>query len=159
MSPNTDITFSDPELSRIFTNKKTLLTVSKSRLTKKINRTTTEFNDLREFVVPLNPTRFERESLGLLAQRINASMPEYIARVETLTEELESFLSGCHLDQSGTEQGKLQEDHRVAALSLLESGLNEYRNNYKSFIKHVATCMAALPPEEGPGDAGGAESL
>ena len=75
MPPSKEITFSDPKLSEIFTNKKALLTVSKSRLTKKINRTTSEFNDLRVFVVPLNPTRFERESLALLAHRINASMP------------------------------------------------------------------------------------
>ena len=159
MPQSKEITFSDPKLSEIFTNKKAQLIVSKSKLTRKINRTTLEFDSLRVFVNPLNPSKFEKESLSFLAHQINVSMPEYIAKVESLTEELESLLSGCHLDQADAEGGKAQEEHRVAELSSLESGLNEYKQNYKSFLKHIASCMASLPNEGGPGNAGGTENL
>ena len=155
MPQNKEISFSDPKLSEIFTNKKAQLIVSKSRLTRKINRTTSEFDSLRVFVTPLNPSKFERESLSFLAHRINASMPEYIAKVETLTEELESLLSGCHLDQADTEQGKVQEEHRVAELSSLESGSNAgsseiRRTNKQRLQKSHRRAQMSIHPGEKP---------
>ena len=93
-----EISFDDPEQSKIFNDKKAELTVAKTRLTKNINLTTIKFDGLKDFVVPDKPTIFEREALSHLAKRINIFMPEYMASTETLTEELETFLSGCHLD-------------------------------------------------------------
>ena len=86
MAPVIEISFSDPELSKIFMDKKAELTVSKTRLTKKINRTIIEFDGLRDFVMPLHLTLFERETLSHLAKRINGFMPGYMASVEIHTE-------------------------------------------------------------------------
>ena len=37
----------------------------------------------------------------------------------------------------------------MSALNILEKGLDEYRDNYQKFLKHIACSMANIPPEEG----------
>ena len=55
-----EITFDDPAQSKLFNDKKAELTVVKSKLPKKINCMTMEFDGLKYFVVPNKPTFFER---------------------------------------------------------------------------------------------------
>ena len=68
---------------------------------------------------------------------------------DALTEIQESFLSGCRLDNEGTEEKKTNEAHRVAVLATLEKSLTEYKAKYNACMQHIAVNMASLPSQMG----------